>query len=355
MSQSLAPPVPDPHSSYLEHGEVFLWHMYPDSIFYRKCVERFKPYVGRLVSQRLMTLLTANYDWEKLDVEREDEVEMQMMVCQTWTDSHSLHRVAPETPLDEIDPRAVEAFAELTRVIEIVNRENYQTYMVGDLPNLIHRFESAQTYTDLTAYFCSNRLYFYACYASRVEVAQAVAVALERGSALLHHNAHDLNANVIVLINLDDAQRRIFLRRCLDLYQGVTTGDIAVPVVRAPRADQIVLHATDDTLDGYRWVEQFMARIRVNSGRTLHYLLLETSRLAQRPQPFPELDGVLLAVALGRHPRVGADSPLHGIDEEILRMICRFVCPFHDDPEQLALSHIRVDLAEVTPVTPDSD
>lgn len=313
-----------------------------------------KPYIGRLVPERLLILLTANYDWIIFDEQRTLEIETQALACELWIDDSSVHRVHPDTPIDEIDARVIRDFEELTRMLERVNRENYQHYIVGDLPNLVHRFENAQTYTELTGYFCDDNLYYYACYASRVEVAQAIAVALERGSAILEYNAHNLHNNtVMVRMTMEAARRRIYLRRCLDLYQGVTMGDIAVPIVRVPPEDRLTIFTMDDTLHGHRWVEQFLTRIQDYEERTLHFLLLETCRLAQRPEP--EKHDIVLALILGRHPRVGADSLLCGIDNEILDMICKFAGLSYDDPEQLALSQIRVQLAEVTPVTPESE
>ena len=270
---------------------------------------------------RLMTFLTAN----SLEGTKSEELRIQLTVRS---------EACLKARKSRKEAKMKVQYKKLLSVLESINRLNYQNYLKDGTHRMIEKIEPCGSYIELNTLF-TDKMYEYASYASEEQLAQAFAAFLNQGSVLL---ARHLAENRRLLWSEKE------LARCIDMYRGVITGQISLPIPYS-----VPLHQYQDPthLGGYEWLQHFLRNVTPGWMIRLQFSLLETGRLAHRTYSLAKAREMTPMINRGTLRRDRNASQFRRIDPSLVRVIACLAFPILLSKSDVDLDRVvKVDLAE---------
>ena len=316
--------VPDPYSSYLEHDGKFKPWLFQENTFC-ELLDRLRQHPDQPASSRLLTFMAANFSYRDIPDVLKKELQAQGRVC--------LNALQNE----EQAGRIADKLQNLMTILERVNHANYQIYLKDGTHMLMEKFMSCESYIELNKVFCLH-LYSYACYRSKEEVARALAAALNIASAFLKENPL-----------FSRSQKN--LARCVDMYRGVITGQIRLPI---PHTSTLFCDGYE--LGGYEWLQHFLRYIKSEWRACPHFCLLETGQLAHRAFSLAKAREMTPMINRGTLRRDGNKCQFRRIHNSLVRMIIGFAFPILLSKSDVDLDRVvKVELAECALTRADAE
>ena len=337
-------PVPDPHSSYLELDKCFTSDLFDGIEGFQGFLRALEAHAHQVAPCELLAWLTANYDFEKLGETLDLTQELGAPISNVDAvleriDTASTLADLRDTPDFEL---CIERYKALMDALRRINANNHAIYQARGLYELPRRLASARTFTEVAGIF-SQDLFFYACYASRLQVAQAVAVALTRGSEeLIEHGKSAYMDAHLGRATPEEIRDIIWLKKCIQVYRGVIEDLIELPINRENLARFVFTRRNQ----GIEYVGMVTVHVQIAPHNHLIYLLHETCRLARAHAELWRIQRMMLAFAMGRHPRLGRASLVYKPDTCLISQIAHLAFP--ELQGLLPFAQFRVDLPRLS-------